>query len=211
MALTLTTVITSVRDLLNETTASFFTDAEITRWIGQASLDASTVGKCVEATTTIGMVTSTPSYSLPTDNVEVMHVEWVPTRQGLRRITPSLLGEAGTELEDDQPLRWFEYAAQLWVEPLPSVTAAGETVRVYYSRATQDVTLLPDSYQLLAILYATAMGKAKDKRYAEMAALMQIYNNSLAFRKVELNARVPHADSDLKLPTSTAVMGRQSG
>ncbi len=210
MALTLATILTSVRDLLNESTASFFTDAEITRWIAQATLDISTVGKCVEATTTIGMVTSTPSYALPIDNVEVMHVEWIPTRQGLRRITPSLLGEAGTELEEDQPLRWFEYAAQLWVEPLPSVTASGDNVRVYYSRATQDITLLPDSYQLLAILYATAMGKAKDKRYAEMGALMQVYNNGLAFRKIELNARVPHSDSDLKLPTSTAVMGRQA-
>ncbi len=211
MALTLATILTSVRDLLNESTAAFYTDAEITRWITQATLDISTVAQCIETTTTVTMVTSTPTYALPAPTVDVKHVVWTPTRQALRKITPSLQGEAATDLEDDQPLRWYVWGTQLYVEPLPSVTAAGQEVIVYYAYASQDVTLLPDSYQLLAIWYATMMGCGKNKQYAAMASYFSLYANGLAYRKVDIQQREPQTEVELKQAMTMQPVGRQGG
>ncbi len=210
MSLTLATIITSVRDLLNEDTAAFFSDLQLTRWIQQATLDVSTVAQCIETTTTRGMAASTPDYALPTETVDVKHVLWTPTRQALRKITPSLQGEAAEELEGDQPLRWYVWGSRLYVEPLPSVMAAGQTVTVYYAYTSQDVTLLPDTYQILPIWYATGMGCGRDKRYAAMASYMSMYGNGLAFRRVDISQREPQSEAELKFPTSIAAMGRQA-
>ena len=209
MALTLADCILHVRDLLNESSAAFFTDAELTRFIQQGTLDISTVARCIEAVGSLTMVTNDPDYSLPTGTIDVSHALWLPTRAGLRKITPSLQGEASTDLTGSVPLRYYIWSSLCYIEPVPNSTANGQTVGIYYSLATQDVTLLPDSYQLLAIHYACYRAKLKDHRYQEATVLYSEYANALALRKVDINARPAQAEHDVKFAMMAQPVGGQ--
>ena len=203
MPYSLAQLITATRQLLNESTAGFYTDAEITEWLNQATLDIAAVAKCVEGRVAIGMTLGTWQYTLPTDNAEVLHVVWDDTKQALRKIMPSMVGEAGPDSESDQPATWFEWNGQLYVNPLPTTAAAGKNVEVFYAKTTNNPTLLPDTYQLLAITYATYRGKLKDKRFAEANALYAEYSNSLGFRRIDIQQRQPHTEADVQLAART--------
>ena len=63
---TLANIRTEVRALLNEATASFWSDAQIDEWLAQASLDTSVKTHCVETTGTVTLVQGTVEYALPT-------------------------------------------------------------------------------------------------------------------------------------------------
>ncbi len=207
MAYTLAEIIVATRDLLNEDTASFFTDAAITRWIVQATLDISTVAKCVEAKTEIGVTLSQWSYALPTDSVEAFHVVWDLTKQGLRKVTPTMVGENAPEVDGERPLTWFEWNRTLYINPVPDTQAAGNNIHVFYSKVTSDVTALNDAYQNLAITYATYRGKLRDKRFAEAATLYAEYANALGFRRIDIQRRPPQTEADLLLATNTLQEG----
>ena len=207
MAYSVATMITAVRSLLDESAQAFFLDTEITDWIAQATLDISTVSKSVEAGISFGMLLGQWFYALPADSIEVFHVVWDATKQALRKITPSMVGEDSPEVDGDRPLTWFEWGQRVYVNPVPDAAAAGQNVTVFYARSTTDVTLLNDRYQLLAIKYATYMGKLKDKRYAEAAALYAEYGNSLIVRSLGIQQRLPQTEAELHLPARTVTGG----
>ncbi len=211
MALSLADVIQHVRDLLNESTAAFFSDAEITRWIQAGTLDISTVTHCIQTSAILTMATNTPSYALPTSTIDVLHAFWTTTRAGLRKITGSLQGEASTDLTGSVPLRYYVWGALCYIEPVPNATANGGTVTILHSLALQDVTQLQDACQVLAIWYATAMGKLKDKRYQEGAMLLSMYNQGLALRRTDIYERKPQAATDVQYSWASQLVGQKQG
>ncbi len=207
MAYTLAQLIVAIRSLLNEATAAFYSDTEITDWIAQGTLDIATVSKCVEAVTSLGLNLGEWSYALPPDSIEAIHVVWDSTKQALRKITPSMVGEDSPDVEGDRPLTWFEWDQRVYVNPLPDTTATGQNITVFYAQSTSDVSRLNDRYQLLAIKYATYMGKLKDKRFADAQALYAEYANGLIVRSVSIQQRTPHTEAELHLPARTVAGG----
>lgn len=199
MALVVADLTTAIRDCFNEPVAAFLTDAMIARWIQQATREISAVAKCVEATAQVAMSQGGPDYGLPSDCLEVLHVAWTTTRQGMRKLTPTLQGQRNPE-DEDQPTGWFEWQGRLYVDPRPDSASAGQTVLVYYARTTTDVTLLPDEFEVQVIDYGTYRAKQRDKRFAEAAQYYSAYANGLAFKRIDIYQRVPHADSEVMIP-----------
>jgi hypothetical protein len=52
-----------------------------------------------------------------------------------------------------------------------------------YSKLTFDITELREEYQQLTFLYATSMGKARDRKFEEAALYQQMYLNALNFER----------------------------
>ena len=199
MALTLATIRTRVRSLLNEASAGFFTDAEIDGWVADATLDVSAVAQSVERLTTISLAFNDRDYTLPTDSVAVKHVTRQDTGVGLGKITPTMGGHTSSATSGPTPIRWFEFNKTLYIEPIPDATSAGLVLDVFYALSTSDVTLLPDADQILATKYAVYQGKLKDEKYAQASLLFADYMNGLAFRRQDIYERTPHRESDLKI------------
>lgn len=206
MALVAADILTAIRDCLAEASASFFSDAMITRWIAQATREISSIAKCVETTTSLTITHTGVDYDLPNDCCEVLHVVWANGRRGMRKITPTLQGQRNPE-DEDQPTGWFEWGGRLYVDPVPDNASEGETVIVYYAKITNDVTLLPESFEVQIIDFGIYRGKQRDRRFAEAAQYYNAYANGLAFKRVDIFQRTPHADSDVMVPQQLTVEG----
>jgi len=70
-----------------------------------------------------------------------------------------------------------------YVMPAPSATYNAKDIMVLYTKITDDITELEYEFQKLAIKYAYAMAKMKDKQFAEATLVLADYNNALAFEK----------------------------
>ena len=190
---------TRTRDMLNEATPAFFADAEIDRWLGDAAWDISGITHCVEALGTITLSDGDNDYTIATDAIVVLHVQDQATGVGLRKITPTMAGHTSSSTSGDTGLGWYEFASTLYIEPVPNATAHGKQIEYFYARVTQNVTVLPEYCQLLAVWYAVSMGKAKDRLYQEAAFFNSLYVNGLAFRRQDVFAREPHTRQDLDM------------
>ena len=190
---------TRTRDLLNEDTAAFFTDAQLDRFLADAALDISGVVRCVEDSTLIELALNDIDYALPTDCIEVVHVQDAATGRGLPKITATMGGHSSSDTEGDTALRYFVWERTLFVEPSPNAAAVGKTLRVFYFRETTDVTLLPQYAQHLAVSYACTLAKLQDKLPGEAAVFWSMYTNGVAFRRTDTYEHTPHALDELMM------------
>ena len=197
------TATTAVRQLLNEGSPGFWTDAEIAEWLAQATLDMTTTTRCLERTATLTAQSGDWNYPLPGGAIDTTGVVWLRTKQALRKISSSLVGESAPEMTADRPTEWFEWNGVLYISRTPNDTAHNGDMLVFYALASNDFTLLSDLYQILAIHYAVYRGKLKDKRFAEAGLFYAEYANALGIRKLDIQQRPPHSEADLMLPRGT--------
>jgi hypothetical protein len=175
---------TRTRDELNDNgVAKLWSDALLNRWIGEAIREWSRVvprDRTWQTTSTA----NDPSYTLPSDVLEVVRVEHPPgvfrTRGGLRdgdvspAAGPSDLG-SWSGLRPAQ-LTWEQWAGEVVLIPAPG--ASGEAIEVRYKGAysvpTDDVTPLEvaTSDEEALVLYAcgralqwVALDEAKRQRF----------------------------------------------
>lgn len=194
MAYTLAALITEVRALLNEPTASFWSDAEITQWLLQAAVDVSTKAHCVEEIMTLAVTPSVSRYVLPANTVGVDSVLAGP--QALVKLRPRSLGQIHGG-EDPHPTHFAVFGFTLWLFGPPQ--QALDLLVNRWVRAS-DPVLLPDTYQQLAIDYAVVRAKLKDRKYTEAAQLYQLYLQSLLFQRQDLQDYQPDSREMLGIP-----------
>lgn len=199
MPYTLAELRTRTRDVLNETTAAFWTDLEIDRFLNDAAADISGIVKCVEATTTVTMAENTRDYGLPSDAIEVRHAQEELTGRGLIKITPTSAGHHSAVTTDEDPLRWYEFATRFYIEPIPDATMAGKSIRLFYVVVTQDITDIPETVQLAALDYALYRAKQKDRQFDQAFAIHAAYLNNLVVRRNDIYQRDPHTLSDIRI------------
>jgi hypothetical protein len=109
---------TRVRTYLNETTASFFTQAEVWRWLSLAAKDIAQKTLCVRRI--LDAVTAASTRNVSTSAYKVMHVEYVPSTgrsQMLTKIDPLRLGHY--PVNGTTPQYWYEFGSTIGIEPLP--------------------------------------------------------------------------------------------
>lgn len=189
MSYTLATAVTEVRHLLNESTASFWTDTQLQGWIQQATTDISCKTLCTTAEGTITLVQNQQKYTSADeswigDNLKVM-VMWYnlgSSTYGMQRTEPYRFGHlqvGGT----DRPRYWFEDNRKIYLWPIPGSDENGVDITCIYSKITNDITELREEYQQLTFLYASAMAKARDRKFQEAALYQQMYLNALNFER----------------------------
>lgn len=196
MPVTLNTILTDVRNRLDETTARFWTDAELTNWINDGLRDISRRTETIQQFYT-GLTTtaSQAKYHLPPDVIRIHRVEYAPAGTSNRYPV-----QASTYQEMDQiwginqltQTMSYSYAYVLWGFPpnlimqlYPVPASSGDTVNIFYYRLpnklvnTTDIAEIPEGWQDLVSLYCEYVARRKDKDDGWKEA-KQLYDETLA-------------------------------
>lgn len=206
MAYTLTQAVTEVRYLLNEGTASFWTDTEIQGWIQQGTLDISTKSLCTTDEGTITLATGQMKYTSSDEawissllKCEVVWYDFGQSMRGLQRIEPHMMGHLQIQTAG-APRYFYEDGKRFYIWPTPSSAENGKELTAVYSKLTTDITELREELQYLAIWYATSMAKAKDRKFEEAALYQQLYLNALNFERQDKHEMGTMPTSTFKQP-----------
>lgn len=210
MSITLGVAIEEVQSLLNDNGGATFTAALVTTWLKQAVLDITTKSLCYEVADAeaIALTDSVMEYDAPAGCLKVyaavLNCAGTPTskQKGLIQAHPRSIAHL-TSLPAGEPEYWYEFANRIGVSPLFALDGARNTLGLFYSSVTDDLTLIPDLYQPLAILFAAHKGKLMDRKPGPAAQLYQHYMNSLLFHRQDLYERIPDALDDFTLPDRT--------
>lgn len=210
MAYTQATILTEVRNVLNESTASFWSDAQIQEWINQGCVDISAKAHCVEALTTIAIVQGTTVYTLATAaGSYTAAVSLNGTDLAVMRILAAYLNNIalvragirvwGHQLGTGQvpPIVVSHWARRIYVAPPPS---ANGTLNLLVSVRTDDTRDIPESYQHLLIPFALYKAYQRDRKWTQAAQMYAEYANNLAVQRRDLNERRVDALEDLRVP-----------
>lgn len=79
MAVTLANALIQVRNLLDESTAQFWTDAQLTSWLNEACADSQRRAEWKEKIADITVIPATQKYSAPADTIRIHKVTFVPS------------------------------------------------------------------------------------------------------------------------------------
>lgn len=192
MTVTLTTLLADVRERLDETTAAFWNDTSLTRWINEGVTDVAKRSETLLATASVAVVAGTASYAAPVDVVRIHHVTFTPTgqtqvyplrpatRQSLESVWGTNPAQSGSYPSFFIP--WgFSPAITLQLYPVP---AQAGSLTVYYYKVPAalvngtDVAAIPEGWQSLIPLYVEALAKRKDHD-PTWAEAMEMYEMGL--------------------------------
>lgn len=192
MAFTLSTSITEVRYLINENTASFWSDTEIEGWIKQGCLDWSEKTLLVTHEDTITLATNTYKYTSSVssyiDNaIRTLHAEY--NNRALKRLTfEEIRGHHQMVLADNENPEYFydKYNGltfTFYIGDTPSATQNNITVSVIFAVRTDDITKIPYEYQSNIFNFAASKAKSKERQWQEAQLFWQIYLNNISFSR----------------------------
>lgn len=210
MALTLADAITEVRDSLNEATAVYWSDAQITKWIKEGTRIFSSKTLMVEDTQDIDpLVANQLSYSSSDESwlADVLEIytavynDGSTNYKGLIKIHPRQLGNLATKTSG--PTKYYcmhDRKVYLWPLPSATVIAAGAKITFLYAKETDDITAVTDEYQHLPIIYAVAKCKQKDQKGSEAGQLLSQFFQEIAFERSDKHAREVDSLDKFKIP-----------
>ena len=208
-----------VRVLINETTASFWTDEEINNWIIEGVIDVSSRGVSWEKRDSINLAANTIAYTALVSGGAGAIAKIVKVYacvfdngsndyKGLQQIHPRMIKHL-TAKDAGEPLYFWHFGTEIGVWPLTTTAVASAgVIQVFFSQISYAITDLPDYYQSLPILYAAAKAKMKDQKYAAANQLFAIYLNALAFQRTDLYERGADSNDMLKTPDRTQIVAR---
>ena len=189
-------IITNVRQILNETTASFWTDAELLDWIDEAVKDIVSKSHCLEDTATIVLSTNTKAYSWSgASDYVIIEPEGVfflnhNTSKYTKLVNDkTVIGHTSNE---GQPTHWYEFGNEVHVWPVPTSAYSGSTIYADYIPvptkiiATTGNIETPAIYDNAIVWYVVSMAKAKDKNANESAVFMKIYDELVNRYRVDI-------------------------
>lgn len=79
MSVTIATAITNTRSLLDEVSAQFWSDTQITQWLNEGCADSQRRAEWKQDVATIPVIAQTQSYSAPDDVMRIHRVTFTPT------------------------------------------------------------------------------------------------------------------------------------
>lgn len=176
MTVTLTTLLADVRERLDETTAAFWNDTALTRWINEAVTDVAKRSETLLATASIAVTAADGTYAAPVDMVRIHQMTFTPTgqtqvyplRPATRQSLEHVWGTNPTQ-QGSYPsyfILWgFSPSVEIQLFPVPS--QAGSLTVYYYKVPAAlvsggDVAAIPEGWQDLIPLYVEAVAKRKD-------------------------------------------------
>jgi len=190
--LDMSAAIAQLRIDLSGTRAKFWPDQILRNYLIRAAIDVSSKTHCVQKTIDIDVVANQLEYNDLSDVLKVLSITYCPDGTGigarsLRQIPPRLIGHLDMS-ELGPPHYWYLFSDQIGVWPLSTSTmvGSGDKLKVYYSKATDIISDLPDEFQPLIILYAKYMILQRAHKYGSAAQVMIKYANSVNFCRADL-------------------------
>ena len=77
--ITLATARTNVRDMLDESSPQYWTDAQLNLWLNQGVMDIARRAMVLRQITTVAVTANTQNYAAPSDIYEIYRVEFIPS------------------------------------------------------------------------------------------------------------------------------------
>jgi hypothetical protein len=200
MSLTLGDALTEVRDLLNESQASFWTDAELQNWIREGCRIFSSKSLMVEATDDMDpLIADQLSYSITDEDwignvleiyAAIYYNGTTQKYKGLIKQNPRQVGNVAT-FTAGSPKYYSLHNRRLYIYPITTDArvSAGDTITFLYAKETDDITELTDEYQHMPIVYASAKAKMKDQKFAEANMMMAQFYQELSFERQDKHGR----------------------
>lgn len=188
---TLGSLLTDVRNRLDETTSGQWTDAELRSWINEGARDVSRRTETLQTSSDLTVVADTQEYTLPVDTLRVHRAEWRPTASS--QVYPldyrdfnsmdSIWWSSQTTTTGYPTFyTMWGYPPGLKVVLYPTPSEAG-TLKVFYYKTTTDLATdgtadsstvtIPSGYEDLVSLYCemVALRKDRDSRWQESRLL----------------------------------------
>ena len=216
MALSLAQSLIEIRYILNEATASFWSDAELTAYLKEGCRIFSSKSLLVTNIGTISpMILTTPYYDSGDETfisniLEIYSVIYNigTSYKGLVQIHPRQIGNLAKSAVTGPPKYYCLFGKKLYIFPLASaVEVAGGTLDILYSGRTDDITVIDDEYQHLPIIYAIAKALQKDKQFNQASLYMQQFFEEIAFERSDKYQRGEDTIQDFKLKGTNQAMG----
>ena len=192
MAFTLIQAVQEVRYLINESTASYWSDTEIESWIKQGCLDWCEKTLLLTQEDAITLSTDTYKYTTSTDNhidnaIRTLHAEH--NGKALKRLTyEEIRGHTQMVLAIDEDPEYFydKYNGLLftvYIGDTPSIEQNGDSVNVIFALRTDAIIEIPYEYQQNIFNFAASKAKMKERQWQEAQLLFQMYINNIAFSR----------------------------
>jgi len=165
MAFTSDNVTSLARSLINEATAKFWEDTEITIYIMAAM--SQVLGEFfpflyeeMKASADIGVVMSTPTVAVPANCYKPGELLRKSTGQKLRPISTHELWKYA-DLVDSEPIAWTRTGSTITLFPTPADTDS-DNLTLWYMPILDAVTEFPDVYRPLIAVVAAKLALLKD-------------------------------------------------
>lgn len=177
-------IITDARAYLNESTASFWSDAELLQFLNDGMVDIVSRSHCLETTEDINLVADQLEYTITSTYIVVKAVHYVDSDSEIKGLAQRSPNKVGKPEIVDEPKYWYDWAGKIGVYPvLTSVTT--EKVTLYLitrptAIASNANVTTPAIYDKALTLYIVAQAWAKDRQMGK-------YNQTMALYQAELD------------------------
>lgn len=190
-----TTIITKARYYLNESTASFWTDAELLAWLNDGVLDIVSRTHCLEGNETETITTGTTEYAISTAYITVKGVVY----NGVQALRKGSIEHMGDTTDVGEPAYYFIWDNNLVIYPTPDSGASGYALTTYLvERPTAIVAggtvAVPAQYDRALVLYIVAQALFKDEKFAKAGRFMAEYLSELDRFRVDFNTQLPYSE-----------------
>lgn len=187
MSLTAANGTALVRSLIKETTAKFWTDAEITLYLsgGMQATWAKFSPWLFELKKDwedLGIISGTQSYDYPTSCFKVSKILVKEDGDKLLYIHDDEIYKYA-DYTDGTPVGWCHKAGHIYLFPKPNSTDT-DYLTVYFMPKYTDLTSFPDCLQMVCVVNAAILAKTKDedvdqylldlRQYYETAATIEL-------------------------------------
>jgi hypothetical protein len=201
--------VTAIRTILNEPTAQFWTDAELTDWISEATVRVSAAMLCYEVVDYITLATGQPWYGtlgsggIVSDLVKVETCLYA-SAYGMQKIRPVMVSHlpstAGSTILTTKPMYWYQFAGKLGVFPVPVASVTGKKVNVFGYKATDTFTNIPEHLQPIIIDLATSRALYKDKKFSAGAQFQAQAVALMNYHRRDLYSQPPESKDSIVMP-----------
>ncbi len=200
-----------VRDLLNESGTTFYSNACLNRFINDGQRDVAIKALCYESAQSLTTATNTRTIAVTC--IKTFGVEYVPasgTRLGLGLITPRMVGHM--RLTGITPQYWFPWAGNICIEPIPQTaynlvvyTAILPTVDL---SSDTDKPVLPNEFIPWIVQFAFIRGLIRDKKYASAAMIYKVYIDAMKIARDNMMKKYADARTDFEIPDAIEGVGK---
>lgn len=192
---TLTNIKSSVRLILNEVSADFWTDNILTLYINEGIRIIAERTGCYRVIDNVGTLPAQRTVAF--SGYKCLAVEY--NNIALIKITPIQVGHA--KLDGVAPQYWYEYGSYIGIEPKP-VYSYDLTLYVLDYPPTlvdsSDIPVIPYSLCGLITYYAASRALQQDRKPGPAMQLMNMFVNELEFMSQALLPNIPDGTNDLR-------------
>ena len=190
-----------VRYMINEATASFWSDTELQEWIDEGVIDVINRGLALRQYDDLALSSGIYAYETTTEDsvsvadiIKIFGVVYLsPDNEyiGLKKIMPSQIADLPHMLSGP-PKYYCHYNTVIIILPVPSSAEDTKEVKLFYAMRTTAATQalriadVPATHKPLIYLYAASMAFRKEHRFAAADAMYRQYLDQLNALKQEL-------------------------